>query len=80
MRSTGVAREWSSHICAEVFLCIGHLLRQCLTPKEPNSRPSPPWGRVARAGAFFSRRGTGEGVERRVPARFRITIRVERRA
>ena len=42
MRRTGVARDWSSHICAEVFLCIGRLLRQCLTPKEP--RPSPPWG------------------------------------
>jgi hypothetical protein len=41
---------------------------------------SPLGERVARAGAFFSRHGTGEGVESRVPARFRITIRVERRA
>jgi hypothetical protein len=56
MRSTGVARDWSSHISAEVSLAL-----------------SPLGERVARAGALFSRRGTGEGVESRVPVSFRIT-------
>ena len=60
MRNTGLARDWNSHVRAEVFLCIGRLLRQNLTPKEPKSRPSPPWGRGWPASALSSA-GAGRG-------------------
>jgi hypothetical protein len=64
MRSTGASRPQNFCVRADIFLAPSPL--KCLAL-------SPLGERVACAGAFFSRRGTGEGVESRVPARFRIT-------
>ena len=68
MHSTGLAPDWNCQICAEVFLCIGRLLRQNLTPKEPKSRPSAPWGRRWPAPALSS---AGAGRVRGSRAGFR---------